>query len=205
MALPFRLTMVKASPYQAEPAEKWANDYCFAGATPVGDAWNTLAAAVWAIEGSFIQADIVRTHLVTAYGYAPGSTVSEITIDYTDGGSTPGTAPSGTSLSIPESAGVAPISDCSLMRWNSGARSTSGKPVYLYKYYHDTLISSINPNEVSYAAGAAAELLHFTDGTLPGAVVLAMPNGDSVILPGLNKPYITTHQLKRRGKRPTRG
>jgi hypothetical protein len=205
MAAPFRITLVKVSPYNGAP-EKWANDYDFAGTTPADPAaWLAFAEALWAVESNFIQAFAVQTYLVHAYGYAPGQKVNSWSYDFTAGGESNGLGPDGGVYAETGGTG-APMSVCALGRWLTGEYSKKGRPTYLYKFWHDVWISGATPDKLNIGSpGAGSIMAQFTNATLPGAAVLATPDGTPVPNTGILKIYSTTHQLKRRGKRPKKG
>jgi hypothetical protein len=89
------------------------------------------------------------------------------------------------------------------------AQSQIGPKRYLMKYYH-TLAhggqgGSTDPDVVNAATKTAVNgfLLKLTDGTLPGGVIYCRPNGALATAPLQLDGYHRTHQLKRRGRRPT--
>lgn len=201
----FRLTLIKASPYKTEVAEEWSNSYYFDGTEPTtATLWDVFARAVWAQEGEFIQAARLRTHMVHAYGYSPGSDVAVWSGDYTAGGTSAGIVPTGLAVDV-STVYIPTIDVCGLLRWQCGLSAHTGKPRYIMKYIHDVFGLSTEPNEhpVITSVGTAA-LAHFTDGSLPGAGILCAPDGTHAS-GGIYSQYLTTHQLKRRGKRPRRG
>jgi hypothetical protein len=201
----FRITLVKASPYKTEPAELWANSYYLSGTEP-SDAteWVALAEAIWGIEGSFIQVEDVRTYLTHGYGYAPGSDIASWSGDFTSGGSSSGIAPTGTGFT--NTHGIpTPIDNCALIRMECGISSHTGKPRYVMKYLHDVFCDSTNLNgSLPLSSEGTANLALLISGALPGSAQVCAPDG-TLCTNATMRPYLTTHQLKRRGKRPRRG
>jgi hypothetical protein len=201
----FKLTTVKATPWRGEAEELWSNSYHFSGTTPgTATDWTTLATAVFLSEGKFMYIGSPRTHLVHAYGYNPGSDIANYSGDFTAGGTATGIAPVGGASSIYEGP-EQPLQICALLRWECGISAHTGKPRYLIKYIHDVPGNGSNPDSIGTidSTGTAA-LASFTNGTLPDGAVLCAPDG-TIASPGIIKPYYTTHQIKRRGKRPRRG
>jgi hypothetical protein len=200
-----RITLVKASPYKTETAELWSNSYHFTGTLPANATdWTALANALWALEGAFITNDLTKTHLVHGYGYAAASDVATWSGDFTSGGTIPGTVPVGDGFTD-AGQGRAPIQVCVLLRMRCGTSSSTGRPRYVMKYIHDVLRGAADVDHVADISGAGtAKLGHFIDGTLPGSFAVCAPDGTPCTAVQM-APYLTTHQIKRRGKRPRRG
>lgn len=200
----FKITTVKATPYKSETEEQWSNSYHLSGTEPPDAAtWATLATALWDIESLFMPTSPALTHLVHGYGYAPGGTVAVWSGDFTGGGGSAGIAPVGGGMTGAE--GQLPLQTALLLRAECGLSAHTGKPRYVMKYIHGVPGGSGEPEATPGINGTgAAGLAKFTSGTLPGGVVLCAPDG-TLCSGVIARPYYTTHQIKRRGKRPRRG
>lgn len=201
----FKLTTVKASPFRGTAAELWSNSYHFSGGVPAdAAAWSALALAVWAVEGRFINAGTIITHLVHGYGYPTGAPPAGWSGDYTGGGTNPGMDPVGGGLAN-SSFTSAPLEACAMLRFQCGISTSTGKPRYIMKYIHDVPNHDLGPTQLGgVTANGTAAINSLWNGSLPGGVVLCAPNGDHATQ-GHMDPYYRNHQIKRRGKRPTRG
>lgn len=85
------------------------------------------------------------------------------------------------------------------------AESKLGPKRYLRKYYHLRWPGSgagFDAVDSTTKGIMETQLLKLTNGTLPGAAAACRPNGALAIAPFTVDPFIRTHQLKRRGKRP---
>lgn len=201
----FKVTLIKATPWRAEVEEEWSNSYHFNGTTPgTASDWEALVLAVWAFEGCFINASELRTHLVHGYGYNPGSDIANYSGDFTAGGTSAGVAPIGGGQ-LTNLGASSPLQIAGLFRWECGISVHTGKPRYLMKYIHDWPTDAATPDSSGGLQTAGTTALHsLTNGTLPDGAVLCAPDG-TIASTGILKPYLTTHQIKRRGKRPRRG
>lgn len=201
----FKITLIKRTPFRAEAEEEWSNSYHLNGTEPANAAaWATLAEAIWAMEGAFIYTGNVNTHLVRAYGYSPGSDVATYVGDFTAGGTTVGINPVGGAYTHngPEQA---MLNQCVLLRFQCGLSTKTGRPRYVMKYIHAVPVGYYaNETTNGLAAAGATALASMYNGTLPAGVVLCAPDGTECTS-GILSPYYTTHQIKRRGKRPRRG
>jgi len=85
------------------------------------------------------------------------------------------------------------------------AESKLRNRVYLRKYFHTGAhaVGADDTWSVTERQFVNAQILKFTDGTMPGGVQACYPNGDLATEPFGCDPYLRTHQLKRRGRRPT--
>jgi hypothetical protein len=201
----FRITLVKSTPYRAEAEEEWSNSYYLSGTEP-SDAteWVALADAIFAMEGGFINVSTVTTHLTHGYGYSPGSDIAVWSGDFTAGGTSAGVAPDGAGWTTPTTEKL-PLAVCALIRAECGLSTSTGKPRYIMKYIHDIPAGLGGGDHVPAVGGTGAtRLASMTDGSLPGGAVLCAPDGHLATTPVM-RPYSTTHQIKRRGKRPRRG
>jgi len=201
----FKITLVKGTPWRGELLEEWSNSYHLAGTKPGNAAeWSALAQAIWAFEGKFVNIQPIRTHFIHGYGYHEGSVVNEWSGDFTAGGQNPGIVPAGGGYFNADFQ-PSPLQVAALFRWQVGLSPRTGKPRYLFKYIHDVPSHDAGPDTPGGArAEGIAAILSLTDGTLPGGVVMCSPSG-VIASPGHLATWYTTHQIKRRGKRPRRG
>lgn len=189
------ITTIKRFVYRGNQ-EEWSNTYHFTGTTPADQAaWKTLADALIAQEKTLFG---VNQTFVRAYGYAPGNEHSVAQIDYValGGALVTGTGSFASSAPTPGDAAF-------MIRGKVGTSST-GKSVYIRKYFHGAFCTSadadsLNPAQKAAANAFAAKLI---DGTLPGSFKWSSPQGTvPAVVSAL--PFITTRTLKRRGKRPS--
>lgn len=201
----FKLTLVKSTPFRAEAEEQWSNSYHLSGDEPAdGPSWANLARAIWAMEGAFIYTGNINTHFVRAYGYAPGSDVATYVGDFTAGGTNAGIVPVGGGYTH-NGVEQAMLNQCVLLRFQCGLSTKTGRPRYVMKYIHAVPVGYYaNEQTNGLAAAGATALSSMYDGTLPGGVILSAPDGTHCTS-GILAPFYTTHQIKRRGKRPRRG
>ena len=176
--------------------EEWSNRYHFQGSPPSTEAdWRSLVDDFVLLEKTAVS-DV--NSIVRFLCYANTDDDSVYTYDLTAfGGAVPGTNTGGPS-SYQSSGDVAYD-----IRWNTGRRTSTNKPIYLRKYLHgayheagdrDKLDSTMLANCQTFAGNVET-----TSGAWPG---LAGPDG--VAPTGyLTLPYLTTRTLKRRGRRPT--
>jgi hypothetical protein len=188
------IVLVKEFTYRGK-AEEWSNRYTISGTIPTTDAgWEALGKAIWESERTFIT---TRTKLVTIYGYATGQAASVASINIRTQN-----YPFGTGQDT-YNAGTAMAGDQAAMLRAYVRRSSTGKKVYLRKYYHDVSINNADPDQINtvikgYITAHGAKML---DGSLPGGVKWISPGGLDASAPEADA-YVTTRTLKRRGKRP---
>lgn len=189
------ITLVKRMTYRGAP-EEWSNTYHFNGTTPSDDAdWKALALAIHSTEKTLYISDV---KLVTAYGYEAGTDNSVAQIDFTSG--TP-LLPAGTYV-IGGTAYKWSGDQACWIRAKIGVSST-GKKVYIRKYFHGGSSEPGSPDELDtdltplYTAHAVAAL----GGGWPGGATWCGPQGQAGSVPVVSR-YVTTRTLKRRGKRP---
>lgn len=189
------ITLVKKMQYRGAD-EEWSNTYHLSGTTPTDDAgWKALAVAIFATEKACYKS---TSTLVRAYGYVAGNDHSVSQIDFSVG--TP-LLPAGT-LVVGGSDGRLAGDQATWVRALVGTSST-GKKVYVRKYFHDgtcivTSPDNVSPTLITNLNAHAAAML---GGTLPGSMVWVGPQGATATLPKASQ-FVTTRTLKRRGKRP---
>jgi hypothetical protein len=193
------LTLEKSFTYRAQ-REHWSNAY-HVTPTPSSDAqWNGLYGIAWYLESTFLPADVKIEH---AYGHAPGeppTLVWELDVPPAGEGGLAGVfVPGATAHPTPGDAAV-------FIRYGTTQKSTRGKPIYLWNYYHGIYYDAAAPDiqdslqkgamdgcAGSWVAGlninvAGAPLFHRAGPR--GAVAQNKKVGD----------FITTRTLKHRGK-----
>lgn len=189
------ITLIKRFDYRDAP-EEWSNTYHFSGSTPDEENdWRILALSIYETERTLFTA---RHKLVGAYGYAAGNENSVAQVDFTQGSviEPPGTyTPPGTAY---EWSG----DQAGWIRALVGTSST-GKKVYIRKYFHGGSSWATDPDEMEpglrdlYQAHCEQCV---TDGWV-GDRKWCGPQGAVATLPGHSR-YVTTRTLKRRGRRP---
>lgn len=180
-------------------AEEWSNKYHFQGSAPSTEtAWRALADAFIALEADILTDQVT---IVSVLCYHDSALPADYLYNLADFG---GVVTGGydTSLNV---ANRNPGDVAYVARWNTGKRSTKGKPIYLFKYYHGGLNggSGVGRDVVDSTLRAGVESfanqVRSSSGAWPG---LADKAGDQPI-GYLAETYLTTRTLKRRGRRPT--
>lgn len=189
------IVIVKTITYRGIP-EEYSNKYHFSGTVPTTDAgWKALADAIIAQEKTMFA---TSTTFTSAYGYAAGVAASVWQINYAD---PPNTVVTGT---LTGTYNQAPGDVAFWVRWATGARGTTGKPIFLRKYFHGAAISTSNGDTIfsGQRTAALAYAAKMVDGTLPGGFKVCRPQGGDggvVKVP----TFLTTRTLKRRGADPS--
>jgi hypothetical protein len=181
--------------------EEWTNKYWLTGdiissQTEFEDAFYGLANAEKAVYTN-------RVTIIGGYGYDDSTTnaPSKYAIDLEQGGNStiPGT--------LPTTGGEQNPGDTAVMCWWKTTRRTNpgGKPIYLRKYFHDTINATGSGSDAVETAQAAA-LQSFADAlsnpTALGRAIAAQGHPNETLLAYGHHPWVTTRTLKRRGKRP---
>jgi hypothetical protein len=189
------VTSIKRFSYRGQ-LEEWSNTYHFTGTTPAdAAAWKTLTDAIATAE----KAALIGSHsIIRFYGYEPGNDLSVYQRDLTVA---PDAVVAGT---FPGGGVLAPGDAAATYRWQTPDFTTRGKRIYGRKYWHGAVTAGIGvPDTLDAGQRAALGVLaaKMIDGTLPGGVRAAGPQGAAFSAPFVS-PWITTRTLKRRGKRP---
>jgi hypothetical protein len=189
------LTLIKQFDYRGLP-EEWSNTYHFKGvATPSTDAgWREVMLNFWFLEREVIQPS---SKLVRGYGYTAGNEHSVAQLNFED-------VDNSDKLGNNTDAGVNMAGDQAVWIRAKIGTSSSGKKVYIRKYYHDVPLGAtggdnIYPTTVPKLQQLAETL---TDGNMQGGAVWCGPQAEDPSLP-FAPNFPTTRTLKRRGKRPT--
>lgn len=191
-----KITIVKQFTYRDLP-EEWSNSYDLAGSPPADEAgWRALAVAIHNSERTCYRGN---NQLVAAYGYVDGQAHSVAQIDFRAGANA---LQAGTLVG--SSYDLAWAGDqAGWLRGHVGTSST-GKKVYVRKYFHGGQSSVGDPDELTQQA-RDAYMAHgqvMKSGSLPGGLTWCAPDGGAIGLTATSR-YVTTRTLKRRGKRPT--
>lgn len=193
------VTIIKKFAYRGDSEEEWSNKYFLTGGVPASSTdWLALVNALKAEERKLYSPS---TTVIRAYGYADDALNADsvyqrdmIAASETVVGTLAAT--SGTATQCETAAWV---------RWKT-SRMSRGKAIYLRKYFHSGYAATAAPDTPSTAWSTA--LLAFgakmRDGTfLDGRTVRARLQTGETFLGHNASTYLTTRELKRRGRRPT--
>lgn len=178
--------------------EEYSSIYHLSGTQPANSAaWATVLGAIRDAEKPMLPSSVVWTD---GYGYNAGSWETA-----------PQTADAHVVWTSSNTGSYSPSTDLPMagdaafwVRWTTGDFSSTGKPIYLRKYFHPVYTTAGTPDNVSSgqrtAAAAYADKM-FDGTTIAGGLKICRPggtvgNGESIAV------YATTRTLKRRGKRP---
>lgn len=190
------MTLTKRFAYRGAD-ELWSNTYHFVGSAPTSTAdWRSLVDDLVAIEKAVYPDTVV---VVEALCYENTDEDSVYTYHLADfGGEVSGT--------FTPDAGDQRITgdDACIVGWDTGARNSQGKPIWLRKYFHGGYNDGTDQDRVSDALqaslGSFATDVAASSGAWPG---IANPSGDAPTGGTRVSEWITTRTLKRRGRRPT--
>lgn len=177
--------------------EEWGNTYHFVGDAPSTDSgWRDLVDDLIDMEKAVIDSSVT---IERAICYEDTDNPSVYSYDLAAfAGTVPGSI-SHTGLG----AHVQEGSSAYMARWNTGRRSSKGKPVYLRKYWHPALDTGSNPDVVNSGVVALvdtfAEDVMSASGAWPG---LAGPDGVAPV-GWLAETYTTNRTLRKGRRRPT--
>ena len=190
------ITLIKSFEYRGVD-EEWSNQYHFGGAaTPGSDSdWRTIVDDLVALE---IACYSERVTVVRALCYLNSDDPSVYTYNLADfGGVVPG--------ELDSTAGITQAGDAAgWVRWDTGKTSSTGKRIYLRKYFHDVHASAEATPDTIIAAWKT-QYQTFGDAMLSpfsGVYYMCDPEGDAPTGLALAGSYVTTRTLKRRGRRP---
>ncbi len=201
MASQVGFTVVKTFPYRGDLLEEFSNTYHLTGSVPADSAaWRTLFNALVTAEKTVYTSS---THVVRGYGYDSDAddAVAVWSVDLTVSPESPvaGTLSPGTSS---HQAGDSAV----WCRWKTSRLNSSGKAIYLRKYFHDVFaVDSAGGADAVVATQKTALNALATklwDGTFAESRKITARGHTDVILSSGASSYVTTRTLKRRGKRP---
>jgi hypothetical protein len=198
MAIATGLVLIKRFTYRDDPGEEWSNKYWLTGSPPAtATAWRALFDELVALEKQCYPASV---HVVGGYAYddnTPGAN-SVWSVDLTAlAQEVPGT--------LSTAVGSRMSGDqAGLVEWQTNRKNTRGKWIYLRKYFHSGMLSSIDHDEVE-----PTTITQYTDfatrlsnGGWPGGRIIRSQKQDEVLQTYRVPKYVTTRTLHRRGKRP---
>jgi hypothetical protein len=188
------ITIIKSFAYRGG-TEEWSNQYHLSdnGSDPA--AWRAIVDDAIALEQPVVSDHVT---FLRALCYDDTDSDSVYTYDLADF--------AGTVLGTLVSGALYPLSgdDACWVRWDTGRRSSTGKKIYLRKYFHDVWYEDAAHRD--YVASAQRTALQaLGDGMLTafsGSVSMVGPDGNVPPGPAATSPYVTTRTLKRRGRRP---
>jgi hypothetical protein len=188
------VTLIKSFLYRGA-TEEWSNQYHLNAHPSDAAGWRTLVDALVALERHVYSNHV---SIIRALCYENTDDASVYTYTLADF--------AGNVLGDLSAGALYPVSgdDACWVRWDSGHISSTGKKVYLRKYFHDVFYDDAAHRD--YVATAQRTALE-TFGTAMLATFsstyrMTDPNGDTPPGPRTSSPYITTRTLKRRGRRP---
>jgi hypothetical protein len=188
------ITLIKSFLYKGA-TEEWSNQYHVVngGVNPAD--WRAIVDGLVAQEKTLYSS---RVTILRALCYDDTDDDSVYTYDLAAfGGVVSGT--------LSATAGQASGGDEAFwVRWDTGDRSSTGKPVYLRKYFHDVQRSSPPAQDAIAGAQKTAADAFATAlmSMLTGGFILAKKDGVAPDGPALGGTYATTRTLHRRGRRP---
>jgi hypothetical protein len=189
------ITIIKKFSYRGDPNEEWSNTYHLTAAPADKAAWVSLLLALGGMESNC---------------YSAGSTVIRaLCYDDTDNPATytlsaPGDFTAFTGGAPSTSGNNFAGDQAATVGWNTGNVGSTGKAIWLRKYFHDGWESSSDPDSLStsYASLLATFAGDLLTTAIDGSIFFADKTGARPDGPARVDPYSTTRTLKRRGKRP---
>lgn len=197
--MPTAVTLIKRMSYRGDPNEEWSNKYFLTGGVPASDAdWLALVNALKAEERKCFNSLSV---IIRAYGYSSDALDADSVYQRDMVAATETVA--GT---LANTLGVATQAESAVwVRWKT-SRMARGKAIYLRKYFHTAYASSTIADQPSAATVTALTAFgaKMRDGTfLDGRTVRARGQTGETFLGHNVSTWMTTRELKRRGRRPT--
>lgn len=191
-----KVTLVKVMTYRGDPNEEWSNSYHLDAAPADRAGWVTLVEALAALERHVYNAGSVITRAaVYDDGDNPATYVlSAVAEGFALAGDYPVT---GVSFFAGDQADT--------IGWDTGLRGSSGKPIWLRKYFHGGVERSDLPDSLPNDFIAVLQTFGnaLKDTAIDAGIHFADKNGRRPDGPARVDPYSTTRTLKRRGRRPT--
>lgn len=192
------LTIVKDFTYRGQAGEEWSNTYNLSGTTPANStAWRAVFDN-WVNMEKQLYSSAVR--VIKGYGYSRIPQTGDAAVWTVD------LRPSATTVAgtMASTGGAAMAGDqAGWIRWSLNRFSTTGKRVYLRKYYHGAYVNSSSPDQMSAAWKTLAQTIGdnlFSTGMLDSRQLV--DKDGNVPIAAHPADYVTTRTLKRRGKRP---
>lgn len=190
------VVLYKTFSYRGE-AEEWGNTYHFVGSAPTDPAgWRSLVDALVALEKT-VLANLVTIERAICYENTDDSSVYSYDLS-AFAGTVAGTYNPTTMSSTVQEGGTSYMA-----RWDTGRRSSKGKPIYLRKYWHPAMSPTGSPDQVDpdlvTATSAFAANVLSSSGDWPG---LAGPDGVAPV-GHLGQSYTNYRDLRKGRRRPT--
>lgn len=188
------VTLIKSFGYRGA-AEEWSNQYHVSAAPTDAAGWRDLVDDLAALEKGVYS---TRVTIVRALCYEDTDDDSVYTYNLADfAGIVHGTL---------DVSSWFPVSgdDAGWVRWDTGRRSSTGKRIYLRKYFHDVYYEVVTTMD-TIADGQKTAYQTFGDAMLDdfsGTIHMVGPDGSQPTGLASRSTYITTRTLKRRGRRP---
>lgn len=191
------ITLVKKFTYRGDALEEFSNQYFLTQAPPSTPAtWHSLVDALVVEEKKVFPSTVIYQRAYAYNSDAPDATTVDV---YDLGGSITGTCTVGTNdRQMPGDVAV-------VGAWKTSRLSSTGKAIWLRKYFHGALQENTNPdfvtNEQYAAVGAFCTKLR--DGSFISGRTIRSRTNDETIVSSKCIGYLTTRTLKRRGRRPS--
>lgn len=188
------ITVIKSFAYRGA-AEEWSNQYHISDTPVDAAAWRDVVDDLIALEQPVVSNHVT---FLRAYCYEDTDNSSVYTYELADF--------AGTVLGTLSAGALYPTSgdDAGWVRWDTGRTSSTGKKVYLRKYFHDVWNESAATRDYVATAqkGAFQDLGDALLADFSGTIHMVGPDGNQPPGPAGASTYITTRTLKRRGRRP---
>jgi hypothetical protein len=177
--------------------EEWGNTYHFVGDAPsTPSAWRGLVDALVTLEKTVLDYQVSIERAI-CYEDTDHSSVYSYDLSAFSG------VVAGTFNSTAESCDKQEGGTSYMARWDTGRRSSKGKPIYLRKYWHPAINDEGSPDAVASAllalVGTFASDVISSSGSWPG---LAGPDGVAPV-GHLGLPYTNYRDLRKGRRRPT--
>jgi len=192
------ITLVKKFTYRGNPLEEWSNSYHLDSTPPDLTAWKAMCGSSY-LGGMETTLYTASTTLIRALCYEDSDNPATYVLDLVALGlsATGSLATTGLSRFAGDQAATVGI--------DTGLTGSTGKKIWLRKYYHDGVEITATPDSLgaAYVTALGAMATYLLGTALHGTVYYADKNGRRPTGLGRVDPYSTTRTLKRRGKRPT--
>jgi len=188
-----KVTSVKSISYRGLP-EEWSNSYLFEGTAWADQAaFETWCELFKVVERNMLPSAVTITKY---YGYLDPDGVSDFSYEG---------SPIATGVMAITGGFLLSGDTADWLRWDTGKTGSTGKKIYLRKYFHPAIAATGTPDTSLAAVRTAREAqgaVMLTSGSMPSGYVLVDKDGDSPSDP-VASVNPTTRTLKRRGKRPS--
>lgn len=190
------VVLYKTFSYRGSP-EEWGNTYHFTGDAPSTPAdWRSLVDALVALEKTVLDVAVTIERAI-CYENTDDSSVYSYDLS-AFGGTVAGTYSHGAASAVPQEG-----ESSYMARWDTGRRSTKGKPIYLRKYWHPAFSQPTTPDLIDTTlkglVGTFASSVLASSGSWPG---LAGPDGVAPV-GHLPATYTNSRDLRKGRRRPT--